>query len=307
MYIDNLRKLTKKFRNNKNNNRNDIINLESLNNVYGANNKKINSLTKRLVETCNDILVSNEDKCQCYDNNKYPSKNHQSCSRKKKTKKCKNYNKCKSTFSKFMSGYEPYYDPDEWANPLVEGTHNCYMYFLNDQQDRLKSKCLDICKNKGHNNKTCRSKKINSCSNLKPQPGNHAYREGIIPKRKRKYTCKEMIYKVLKDNYDKKNKRYNVKPVKFNQKCPPNTYKGAMVIDTNNTYHFYRQDDNVRYSHKQGTLRVENKDASGKAIYAPHLADTDYNKSKKKDGITYDQFCSYFCIPNNNYRDTNAR
>ena len=82
----------------------------------------------------------------------------------------------------------------------------------------------------------------------------------------------------------------------------PNTYKGAMVIDTNNTYHFYRQDDNVRYSHKQGTLRVENKDASGKAIYAPHLADRDYNKSKKKDGITYDQFCSYFCIPNNNYR-----
>ena len=44
------------------------------------------------------------------------------------------------------------------------------MYFLNDQQDRLKTKCLDICKNKGHNNKTCRSKKINSCSNLKPQP-----------------------------------------------------------------------------------------------------------------------------------------
>ena len=30
----------------------------------------------------------------------------------KKTKKCKNYNKCKSTFSKFMSGYEKYYDPD---------------------------------------------------------------------------------------------------------------------------------------------------------------------------------------------------
>ena len=25
-----------------------------------------------------------------------------------------------------------------------------------------------------------------------------------------------------------------------------------------------------------------------------------------EDGITYDKFCSYFCIPNNNYRDTNA-
>ena len=74
---------------NKNNNKNDIINLESLNNVYGADNDKINSLTKRLVETCNNILVSNEDNCQCYDNNKYPSRNHHACSRKKKTKKCK--------------------------------------------------------------------------------------------------------------------------------------------------------------------------------------------------------------------------
>jgi len=309
MDIDNFRKLTQKFQKNSSNNRNDIININSLNNVYGSNpkNNKFNKLSKKLVETCNNILVTNETNCQCYDNNNYPLRNHQDCSKNKNNiKKCKNYNKCKTTFSKFMSGYEPYYNPDEWSNPLVEGTHNCYMYFLNDQQLRLKNKCLDICKNKGHNNKTCKSKKINSCSNLKPQPGNHAYRQGIIPKRKRKYTCKEMVYKVLKDNYDKQNKRYNIKPVKFNQKCPSNTYKGAMVVDTNNTYHFYRQDDNVRYSHKQGTLRVENKDASGNPIYAPHLADRDYNKKKKKDGITYDKFCSYFCIPNNNYRDTNA-
>ena len=47
---------------------------------------------------------------------------------------------------------------------------------------------LDICKNKGHNNKLVNSK-INSCSNLKPQPGNHAYRQGIYQK-ENKYTCK---------------------------------------------------------------------------------------------------------------------
>ena len=34
-----------------------------------------------------------------------------------------------------------------------------------------------------------------------------------------------------------------------------------MVVDPGNTYHFYRQDNNVRYSHKQGTLDVENLDA----------------------------------------------
>ena len=65
------------------------------------------------------------------------------------------------------------------------------MYFLNDQQDRLKNKCLDICKNKGHNNKTCRSKKINSCSNLN-LIGNHAYRQGIIiPKEKKNIHVKK--------------------------------------------------------------------------------------------------------------------
>ena len=58
MYIDNFRKLSKKFKNNKNNKKNEIININSLSNVYGADNKKTNSLTKRLVETLFFILAT---------------------------------------------------------------------------------------------------------------------------------------------------------------------------------------------------------------------------------------------------------
>ena len=107
---------------------------------------------------------------------------------------------------------------------------------------------------------------------------------------------------------DKNNnkKKSIIFPVKFNQKCPPNHYKGALVIDSNKTYHFYRQDSNGRFSHKPGTLNVENLDASNNPIYAVHLADTDYNKNNRPNGITYDKFCSYYCVPNGDYKKTRA-
>ena len=69
---------------------------------------------------------------------------------------------------------------------------------------------------------------------------------------------------------------------------------------------FYRQYNNVRWSHKQGTLRVENVDAGGKPIYAPHLSDMNYNKENKNNGINYTKFCNYMCIPNNDYLETHA-
>ena len=168
-----------------------------------------------------------------------------------------------------MSGSEPDYDPSIWKDPLVEGTHNCYMYFLNDQQQRLKQKCFNICKKKGKNNSSCKTKKQNGCSNLKPQPGNYAHLKGNFKGNRRIYSCPAMIDKVLKDNYKKGTKKSkiihwnNLTPhQQFIKKCPKNYYKGAVVVHPKNTYHFYRQDANTRFSHKQGTLSVENLDAS---------------------------------------------
>ena len=85
------------------------------------------------------------------------------------------------------------------------------MYFLNDKLKKVKDKCFNICKEKGHNNNRCRSKKTNNCGSLKPQPGNYAYKKGYISKKKRVYNCNTMIHKVLKDNYDPVNKKSRIK------------------------------------------------------------------------------------------------
>ena len=195
---------------------------------------------------------------------------------------------------------------------LVEGTHNCYMYFLNDQKESLRKKCVNICKKNGKNTKSCKNKKQNNCSNLKPQPGDYAFLKGNFKGNRRIYNCPAMTDKVLKDNYNPKTKKSSIIHWKnltphqqFTKKCPKNYYKGVLVVHPKNTYHFYRQDKNMRYSHKQGTLTVENVDASNKPIYVPHLSDMDYAKGDK-DGINYTEFCGYMCVPENSYIDTHA-
>lgn len=279
-----------------------------------SNRAKIKKYTDNLIEVCNKILVEREDKCQCFNKKKYPSRHIKKCMLEKNTRKCQNYNKCKKIYSNFLSGSEPHYNPEKWANPLIEGSHNCYAYFLDDKIPVVKKKCLSICKKK-HSNNRCRSNRraVDECSNLKPQPGNYADQFEIKNfKSNRKYTCDHMIKKVLIDSYKKKDKRRHNKsgstiygPVDFREKCKPNYYKGGLTVDTGNTFHFYRQDSNGRFSHKQGTLKVGNKDASNKSIWAPHLADRDYKKGKPK-GIKYDKWCGYFCIPRNYWLPTHA-
>ena len=293
--------------------KNDNININNngnINNNYDINdknqiNKKLNKVSDNLVNVCNKILVNRENDCNCFDSNNYPSKNYSNCINKKKSIKCKNYNKCKKLFSTFTSGFEPKYNPDNWSDPLIEGSHNCYMYFLNDKKKKVKEKCFDLCKDEGHNNNTCYSKKQNTCGQLKPQPGNYAYQKGYLTEKKKIYNCDTMVKKVLKDNYDPLSKKSKIKVSDFSTPCPKYHYKGSLVVDPGNTYHFYRQDNNIRFSHKQGTLRVENIDADGKPIYAPHLAARNYKKNKKK-GIQYLNHCSYMCIPNNYYLNTSA-
>ena len=273
------------------------------------NVKSVNKLTNNLISTCNKILIRKENDCQCFDKNGHPVSNFEQC---KNNPGCEGYNKCRKIFKTTQNGYEPNYNPDRWKDPLVEGTHNCYMYFLNDQKDKLRKECINICKNNGKNNRNCRTQKQNSCSNLKPQPGNHAFLQGNFRGNKRVYSCPAMIDKVLKDNYNKGTNKSNIihwdnltPEQQFIKKCPENYYKGVLVVHPKNTYHFYRQDKNGRYSHKQGTLAVENMDASKRPIYVPHLSDMNYSKGKN-NGINYTDFCGYMCIPNNMFKDTHA-
>ncbi len=79
--------------------------------------------------------------------------------------------------------------------------------------------------------------------------------------------------------------------------CPRGYYKGALVVNSGTDYHFYRQNRNSRWSHKDGWGYATNKDAKGRLIKDPMWADRDYRKGKKK-GKNYDRFCGYYCVPN---------
>lgn len=253
--------------------------------------KKKKTVNKRkkniqeIVRICNDILVDREDKCNCKNENGHPSDDIKKCMANNSSTECKNYNLCKKFVKAFMSGSEPKYEPEIWKDPLVNDSHNCYAYFLDDRIPAVKKKCKE--------------KKNGDCSNLKPQPGSISFIKGRRKDKNRKYTCDKMIRAVLDDNKI-------IELTNFENKCRKGYYKGYMVVDRDHTYHFYRQDSNGRWSHKQGTLEVENTDASDRPIYVPHLADKNYNKDNEEDGINYTDSCAYMCIPSNKYHKTEA-
>lgn len=211
------------------------------------------------------------------------------------TKFCEKHQNCLGFLKLYRSGSEPEYNPQKWSPKDIEKSHNCYTYFLNNQIKSLQKRCQNICPD----GKKC----YGQCSDLKPQPGDFylLVRDGDLKKKKRKYTCEEMEAKILRDNP-------SIKKAKLLEKCPNGSYKGALVIDPNHTYHFYRQDSNGLWSHKPGTLPVTNLDASGKIIYAPHIADRDYSKDKnnKDDAINYTDFCRYYCVPDNKIIDLHS-
>lgn len=256
----------------------------------------VDLFTEQQIKDCNHILVHNEKKCGGSNRSK---KNNSSCVK---------YDKCKSKFKSFMSGHEPELDLVGWANTLIEGSHNCYIYSLDDKNYKIAQKCLNDCKSKGYNNKTCRTNKskISSCGRLKPQPGHWASLKKRFKSNSR-YTCSDMMQKVKIDNHNPKTGKSHIYSIPFDKPCKPGFYKAGVTIQTgpNSTYHFYRQDSNGKWSHKPGTLPVETVDASGKPIYAPHHADRNYRKGNSS-GLNYDKWCNYFCVPSNDKFDTHA-
>ncbi len=67
---------------------------------------------------------------------------------------------------------------------------------------------------------------------------------------------------------------------------PPDYHKVALVIDPGYDYHWYRLDNNGRWSHKPGRTPATNVDNSGNQITNPELAD--------RGGYT--DFCGYFWV-----------
>lgn len=233
---------------------------------------------------------------------------------------CSHHLNCPIELNKYLSGYEPEFEYDNiengangangandendlkafidsWKHPLIEGSHNCYAYFLDSKVRAVQEKCASICKNS--KSKKCPNDN-NDCSHLKPQPGsaNSLFKRGV-DKSRNKYKCPDMENLILNDNK-------SLIKANFTTKCPANYYKGAMVIDPNNTFHFYRQDKDGRWSHKPGITPISRVDASDEPIYIPHFANRNYKKNKNNnDSINYKDFCGYYCIPNNKFISKN--
>jgi hypothetical protein len=179
-------------------------------------------------------------------------------------------------YKKVKETYKPIYQQHVWNdNKNIRGSHNCYSYFLNDINHELK----DI-----YESETNENRKI-----LNPQPGHYCGMTKQV--NKEETVCDKLIERVLCDN--KNIKVVNSKNDTFN--CGPNHYKGSLSVNPGKMYHFYREDKGGHWSHKDGGNKATNLDYSGNKI----------NDPKFSDNGQYSEFCSYFCVPKNEYSQTN--
>lgn len=172
---------------------------------------------------------------------------------------------------KLLSGAEPEYKPSIYnTSAKLKDNLNCFAYAFDYRE--LPDSCA-----------------TNECSISFPQPGRKSgYPKWSEVDGKR---CPDLIARIFGDiGYNKY--MPGIRMSTFTERPPKGMYKIAMVIDANNDYHFYRQDNNGYWSHKPGATNVTNIDAEGSLIYNPELASRYYPKS----GLEYKEFCGYMVV-----------
>lgn len=282
----------------------NLTNLESNFNKLYTKNKKGQWVYKYYNPNDDSTINKNPRRCMCIN---YTSENdfntYERCPNEaiRNSDFCAKHQNCKSYLQKLLSGDEPDPDTHLWKDPLIEGSHNCYSYFLNRQVKAVREKCGEICHRKYKTVDECIDD--SGCGDLKPQPGDFELikRTGSDKSKERVYKCPQMNQKILGDNP-------SLIPVDFNTKCPRGYYKGALTLEPDSTYHFYKQMRDGLFYHKPGLNPVSKLDSpfdgeKGRPIYIPHFANRDYSKdidNNDDDGINYTTFCNYYCIPKNN-------
>jgi len=147
----------------------------------------------------------------------------------------------------------------------IQESHNCYAYAMGFR--KLPKKCTK-----------------DECSASYPQPGyKTGYPQWSTVKGKR---CPDILARVLGD-------AKGAKLSTFEEKCPSNYRKIAIVADPDQDYHLYRQDRDGYWSHKPGATKVTRLDTTNRLIYDPQLA----SRNNKSSHLNYNRFCSYLCIP----------
>jgi hypothetical protein len=175
-----------------------------------------------------------------------------------------------------MSGYEPVYNPDIYnTDKTIRHSHNCFAYAFGVLDKAQKDKCA----------------KTKDCNVAFHGPGiKSGYRrlKGEDGK-----TCADTMARTLADS----DGGY---AIGFTGRCRRGYSKIATVVDPDADFHYYRQDNSGRWSHKPGAMPVTELDSNGNPIYDPAIAGrrypVDVNHNHELD---YTGFCGYYCIPRN--------
>lgn len=151
-------------------------------------------------------------------------------------------------------------------------THNCFAYAYNV----LDPAQLTQCEGKGK-----------GCQLMYHQPGGTQHRSKELD------VASGRSCKVVEDLMAADVK--GVQPTTFEARCPRGKSKIALVVDPGDDYHFYRQDADGWWSHKDGANPVKRFDAEGQPIWDPKTAARDYRP--RGSFLNYTDFCGYYCVP----------
>ena len=182
---------------------------------------------------------------------------------------CKEHQHCAGSP---MSGSEPRFNPQRYnKDPNVYRSHNCYSYSMNVVDGNLIVKCRET----------------GDCRRYFHQPGAKNGDRNALNAASRR-TC-AVVEKLQKSDIP------DIEKTDFTSRCPAGKSKIALVVDPGEDYHYYRQDDDGWWSHKDGSNKVKRHDAVGKGIWNPEHIVRDYRW--KGSDLNYESFCGFYCVP----------
>lgn len=172
-----------------------------------------------------------------------------------------------------LNGYEPEWDPKGWDDPAIYKSMNCYAYAMNFRDPGLVAKC------RKNGNQGCRE--------FFPQPGALNGDRYALNARERR-DCPVVEKLMISDVPE-------IEKSDFYSKCPAGKSKIALVSHKGEDYHFYRQDSDGKWSHKDGSNKVKRFDALKRPIFNPEGAERDYRW--QGSDLNYHDFCGFYCAP----------
>jgi hypothetical protein len=155
----------------------------------------------------------------------------------------------------------------------VKNTHNCWAYGMDVLDPAQLTQCLN--------------KPNSSCQLLYHQPGGTVNRSSELYSADGR-TCSKVESLMAADVPA-------IRRSTFKARCPRGTSKIALVVDPGEDYHFYRQDSDGLWSHKDGSNKAKRYDAENRSIWDPKTAARDYRS--RGSFLNYEDFCGYYCVP----------